>query len=90
MQVSAAPSPRTARPGATRFFLGIAVVMVVFMFVGFGRSLYLRPILGTVDRFGPHLPMHLIAQIVQNPDVIAMLQQLIREMRPNETGSSCY
>ena len=61
MQVSAAPSPRTARPGATRFFLGIAVVMVVFMFVGFGRSLYLRPILGTVDRFGPHLPMHLIA-----------------------------
>ena len=59
MQVSAAPP--VTHPRAMRFFLGIAVVMVVFMVIGFGPSLYLRPVLGTVDRFGPHLPTHLIA-----------------------------
>jgi hypothetical protein len=46
---------------ATQFFVAIAIVMVVFMAIGFGPSLYLRPIFGTVDRFGPHLPIHLIA-----------------------------
>ena len=57
MHVSAMP---VARPRAMRFFVGLAVIMVAFMAVGFGPSLYLRPVLGTVDRFGPSLPLHLL------------------------------
>ena len=58
MQFSAMP---VVRPRAMRFFFGLAVLMLAVVAVGFGPSLYLRRVLGTVDRFGPSLPPHLLA-----------------------------
>ena len=58
MQFSAMP---VVRPRAMRFFLALAVLMLAVVAVGFGPSLYLRRALGTVDRFGPSLPPHLLA-----------------------------
>ena len=58
MQFSAMP---VVRPRAMRFFLALAVLMLAVVAVGFGPSLYLRRVLGTVDRFGPSLPPHLLA-----------------------------
>jgi uncharacterized membrane protein YozB (DUF420 family) len=49
------------RPRAMRFYLGLAVLMFAVVAVGFGPSLYLRRVVGTVDRFGPSLPPHLLA-----------------------------
>ena len=58
MPFSAMP---VVRPRAMRFFLALAVLMLAVVAVGFGPSLYLRRALGTVDRFGPSLPPHLLA-----------------------------
>ena len=52
-------SMRIDRPRAMRLFFGLAVLMLAVVAVGFGPSLYLRRVLGTVDRFGPSLPPHL-------------------------------
>lgn len=52
--------PRVAARRQTLFFVGVAVVLLALVAVGFSRSFYLRPVLGTVDRFGPSLPGYLV------------------------------
>jgi hypothetical protein len=57
------PVQNIPRPGAQRrtlFFVVLAFVLLALMAVGFSRSFYLRSMLGTVDRFGPNLPLYLV------------------------------
>ena len=42
------------------FFVVFALVMLTTVAVGFGPTLYLRPMLGTIDWFGPSLPPYLV------------------------------
>jgi len=51
--------PHAAVRRQTLFFVGFSFVLLVVVAVGFSRSFYLRPVLGTVDRFGSSLPIYL-------------------------------
>jgi hypothetical protein len=52
--------PRTVPRRRTLFFVCLAGVLLALVAVGFSRSFYLRQVLGTVDRFGPSLPLYLV------------------------------
>ena len=49
-----------ARDRRNRFFVGMSVLLMLIVLVGFARTFFLRPFFGTVDLLGtPELPVHL-------------------------------